>query len=769
MVLLRGNANRELVIVIVAIILSAGLFVSMGGASSIVVAERAKNRGMSIEIGLDGNFPPLPISPSDNSWTNMSTPTLQWRFIPEDLMDEQTGFTVQVDDDGQFMSVDRTSGDVISSAEKWTVSPSLAEGLWHWRVRVRDVYGQWSPYSTTRRFNIDTSSPETNLIIGSPNFEAGGLTYVAASTSLSLSSLDDGIGVLQTIYRTWNGTWSPWISYRNPFSLIGSEGLRFIEFHGVDKLWNIESNNNLTLYMDDTSPKSSFRITGRQYDIGEKHYIGSSAGLELDAVDEGAGVNLTQYRIDGGPWTGYTRPLTFENASGIQTIGYRSLDNVSNMEDENFLTLFVDTKPPHTVLTIGPPKYGTNPVYVKSSTMFGLTSVDDTTAVKDKWFKIDGGNWTRYSSDFTITVPGQHTLHYYATDVVGNQEFSNFLKIYVDDEPPATSMILNGAIFVQGNMTYVTSATVFSLISTDAGSGVKTVSYIIDSGVGPSYDRPFTINKPGSHTLRFHAVDRLMNQEMESVVDVHVDDEPPVTTLTISQSYQDSDPLRVDLEAEFNLTASDAGSGLATTFYRIDNGSWAQYFLPFNLSDCQQGVHVVHFYSVDNLGNDEEVMWMVVSTEQPVATGSIIGKVVSGDMSLINVTLVLNTNSTTFTDSSGLFVFLDLLPGNYTLFAFKDGYENATTVAIVEAGGKAIAFIVMAEVEPPPLPPSDPGSRPSSTPNHAIGLILIVVIVAVVLSLILLKRRKKANPEGKEWLNKLEDGLEGVVDDMEEE
>ncbi len=769
MVHLRGNANCELMIVIVAVMLSVGLLISMGGASSIVVAEGSKNRGMSIENGFDGSFPPLPISPSDNSWTNTSTPILQWRFIPEDLMDEQTGFIVQVDDDWQFMSLDRTSGDVISGAEKWTVSPSLAEGLWHWRVRVRDVYGQWSPYSTTRRFKIDVSPPETNLSIGLPNFEAGGLTYVAASTSLALSSLDDGIGVLQTIYRTWNGTWSPWISYRNPFNLIGSEGLKFIEFHGVDKLWNTESTSNSTLYMDDTPPQSTFRIVGRQYDIGGKHYIGSSAELELDAVDEGAGVNLTQYRIDGGPWTSYAQPLTFENASGTQTIGYRSLDNVSNVEDERSLILFVDTKPPHTELTIGPLKFGTNPVYVKSSTMFGLTSVDDTTAVEDKWFKVDGGNWTRYSSDFTITVPGQHILHYYATDVVGNQEFSNSLKIYVDDEPPATSMILNGASFVQGNKTYVTSATIFSLISTDIGSGMKAVSYIIDSGVSPAYDRPFTINKPGSHTLRFHAVDRLMNQEMESMVNIHVDDEPPMTTLTVTQSHPDSNPLRVDLEAEFSLSASDTGSGLATMFHRIDNGTWTQYFMPFNLTDFPQGVHVVHYYSVDNLGNDEEVRWLVVTTEQPVATGSIVGKVVSGNMSLINVTLVLNANSTAFTDSLGLFAFLDLPPGSYTLFAFKDGYENATAMATVKAGGTAITIIVMAEVEPPFLPPSDPDSKPSSTPNYAISLILILAIVAVVLSVVLLKRRKKVNLKGKEWLNKLEDGLEGVVEDMEEE
>ena len=51
------------------------------------------------------------------------------------------------------------------------------------------------------------------------------------------------------------------------------------------------------------------------------------------------------------------------------------------------------------------------------------------------------------------------------------------------------------------------------------------------------------------------------------------------------------------------LNATDGGSGVASTWYKVDSGSFVRYGKPFAVST--RGVHVVTFYSVDNAGNVE--------------------------------------------------------------------------------------------------------------------------------------------------------------------
>lgn len=52
------------------------------------------------------------------------------------------------------------------------------------------------------------------------------------------------------------------------------------------------------------------------------------------------------------------------------------------------------------------------------------------------------------------------------------------------------------------------------------------------------------------------------------------------------------------------LTATDIGSGINKTYYKIGNGEWLQYTAPFNIKE--PGDYTVLFYSVDNLGNQEQ-------------------------------------------------------------------------------------------------------------------------------------------------------------------
>jgi hypothetical protein len=59
-----------------------------------------------------------------------------------------------------------------------------------------------------------------------------------------------------------------------------------------------------------------------------------------------------------------------------------------------------------------------------------------------------------------------------------------------------------------------------------------------------------------------------------------------------------------------SLSATDALSGVKSTFYRIDAGSWVTYAGPFTLTGT--GTHTIYYYSQDNALNNEAAKQLVV-------------------------------------------------------------------------------------------------------------------------------------------------------------
>ena len=123
------------------------------------------------------------------------------------------------------------------------------------------------------------------------------------------------------------------------------------------------------------------------------------------------------------------------------------------------------------------------------------------------------------------------------------------------------------------------------------------------------------------------------------------DTTPPVTTCDITGT----NPVTI------TLTATDAGSGVNLTKYKIDDGAYATYTAPVVVTDV--GDHVVYFYSVDLAGNIETEKNAAFTVEAPPITITIKGGLgVSATIKNTGTTDLTNIDWTIALDGKLIFV-----------------------------------------------------------------------------------------------------------------
>lgn len=155
----------------------------------------------------------------------------------------------------------------------------------------------------------------------------------------------------------------------------------------------------------DLAPVTIIEINGT---AGEDGWYISSVKVWLSASDDWTGVEATKYRINGGSWQTYGSEIVI-GAERNSTIEYYSEDTNDNRENVKSIAVKIDTGPPVTNMTV-------NGVSIELSASDSVSGIDRTL------YRIDGGSWREYSGNFTLTVPGTHTIEYYSIDVAGNAE-----------------------------------------------------------------------------------------------------------------------------------------------------------------------------------------------------------------------------------------------------------------------------------------------------------------------------------------------------------
>jgi hypothetical protein len=558
-----------------------------------------------------------------------------------------------------------------------------AEGTHTIDFSSKDNVANAEPFKTITVI-VDNTPPVTTLHTGDPKYAAAdGKLYVTGASTFTLSAADSLSGVAVTEYRLDGGSWTTYA----PFT-IAAEGSHLIEYRSTDNVRNTETPGSRTVIVDNTPPVTIISTGDPKYtDADGKLFVSGSAVFTMSATDNLSGLARTEYLVDNGQWTAYA-PFTV-SAEGTHTVGYRSQDNVANLEIFKSLTVVVDNTAPVTTIITGNPKYAAadGKLYVTSAAPFTLSATDNLSGVAKTEYRIDNGAWTAFAP-FTIAAEGTHTIDYRSQDNVTNLEAFKTLTVIVDNTPPVTVITTGDPKYsaVDGRL-YVTAGTPFTLSATDNLSGVAVTEYRIDGGGWTVY-APFTISVEGTHSIEYRSKDNVQNTELARTQAAIVDNTPPVSTLTVgSPQYQADGKLYISGGTGITITATDPASGVKKTEYSIDNGQWTTYTGMFMLSVHTDGNHTIRYRSQDNVDNREASREIVVVLDKtPPQTA------ISGSDPLMDGVMNTVSPSTYFTLTAA-----DSLSGvKSILYRIDRGawqpYTGSFSLAGTKAGQYAIGF-----------------------------------------------------------------------------
>ncbi len=311
--------------------------------------------------------------------------------------------------------------------------------------------------------------------------------------------------------------------------------------------------------------------------------------------------------------------------------------------------------------------------------------------------------------------PGNYTVVLIGTDNqtgIGNHIVPDNLTgvlVLVDTTPPVTVAALSGTAGLNG---WYTSAVQVTLTATDDLTGVAGTLYSVDGGAPQVYSTPFGVSADGAHNVTYASVDGGGNVETPKWVTFKIDASAPTTAISLAGTAGTSPWYTSSVSV--TLTATDTGSGVAQTDYRVDGGAWQVYTAAFTVSG--DGYHNVSYYSVNAAGDAEATSTRSIQIDAtpPSASASVAGTA-GGDGWYVSAGTVTLTASDA---TSGVVAILYSIDGGASdvyrgPFTVSDGVHTISYRALDGAGNLAAAQTLTVKVDttPPILTSLAPSGR----------------------------------------------------------
>jgi hypothetical protein len=266
------------------------------------------------------------------------------------------------------------------------------------------------------------------------------------------------------------------------------------------------------------------------------------------------------------------------------------------------------TTAPATTATPAPVKTNSQALFVNFKSTFELLSEDDLSTVDFVEYKVNDGEYVKYTGPISLSKEGITTVTYRAVDKVGNRENAQVLNFVVDNTPPIASLKPVDPLHKEKNTVYASSKNTYIITAEDGSAGVKEIVYYIDNEPKQKYSTPIKLEKQGFHVINYYAIDNAGNQSPEQSFVVNVDTIKPTVEIMESQPFVNVGEKKfARVGTSFKVIAKDGESGIAKVLVKVDG---ATEFVPYveDLTFSTSGEHKIEAKAIDNVGNESDVV-----------------------------------------------------------------------------------------------------------------------------------------------------------------
>src|SRR5579885_702734 len=337
--------------------------------------------------------------------------------------------------------------------------------------------------------------------------------------------------------------------------------------------------------------------TNRYFSDGKSSFI-------IRPVEDPKYLEKIEVSLDENDFEVYSGKMKFDQ-EGFHLVRFRASDPVLNWSPLQEFRIYVDLTPPKSFAFWHGPSFQKDSVtFVSPQSVLQIAAQDTVSGVAQVVWE-EGGRSKAFPGQARFSTEGEHLVHYFGVDNVGNREEPQELKFVVDSKPPTTTADIHGQTYKFENGLYVNSGSEIVLNSQDAGSGVKTIEYQINGGLVTEYHHPIPVIEKKVE-VKFHAIDEVGNQEAWKTMTVFQDTNPPMIAVEkIGTHLMSGGRIYATPGFALNVTAKDDETGLKEILISRD-GKTFEKAPSGKIAFDQPGEY--HFYAKasDKVGNTAE-------------------------------------------------------------------------------------------------------------------------------------------------------------------
>jgi N-acetylneuraminic acid mutarotase len=368
----------------------------------------------------------------------------------------------------------------------------------------------------------DTGAPSTTAT-QSPAPNGAGWNNQTVTVTLTATDGSGGSGVKSITYTIGSGTPVVVNSTATQFD-VSTQGITSISYFATDNAGNSETAKTLMLKIDTAAPSTVATPAPPPNDAGWNRDAFITVTLNAsDGMTAGAsGVSSISYKIgDGAPVTVPGSSASFQvSAEAATLILYNATDVAGNTEAPKPLSVQLDRTLPVITAQRSPEPIANG--WNRTAVAVDLSVIDALSGLQSINCILRAGSSSSVcTSPFSVSAEGDSTVEVTATDRAANIAILMFV-IRIDSTAPLTAATVTPAPNATGvNGTPVT----VNVTATDAGSGVSSVSYAINSGslvTVSGANASFSLAEDGIYTISYYATDNVGNNATTKTLTVQI-------------------------------------------------------------------------------------------------------------------------------------------------------------------------------------------------------------------------------------------------------